>query len=244
MGLLITFILGIFFIIGALVIKFSYNSKLIENMSVSIALGTMASLVLLDLIPEMMEHMEGVSVIWLLLLIVVGVVLLKVLDLFIPEHDHEHSLHHDCSEENLVHIGIISLVAIVLHNIIEGMAVYSISIESLRTGLLVALGVGLHNIPMGMIIASTLEHEKKNRKLIAYSLASLSTFIGGIIMMLIHPIVTDFIIGILISITLGMILYIVLFELLPHVLHGEHKKQSIVGIIIGIVIIVVSSMFE
>ncbi len=244
MGLLITFILGIFFLIGALVIKFSNNSKLIENMSVSIALGTMASLVILDLIPEMMEHMEGVSIIWLILLIIVGVVLLKVLDLFIPEHDHEHSLHHNCSEENLVHIGIISLVAIVLHNIIEGMAVYSLSVESLRTGLLVALGVGLHNIPMGMIIASTLEHEKKKRKIIAYSLASLSTFIGGIIMLLINPIITDFVIGILISITLGMILYIVLFELLPHVLHGEHKKQSIVGIIIGIIIIIVSSMFE
>ena len=244
MGLLITFILGLFFIIGALVIKFSNNSKLIENMSVSIALGTMASLVILDLIPEMLEHMEGVSIIWPIILIIIGLVVLKLLDLFIPEHDHEHSLHHDCSEENLVHIGIIALVAIVLHNVIEGMAVYSISIESIRTGLLVALGVGLHNIPMGMIITSTLEHEKKNRKLIAYSLASLSTFIGGIIMMLIHPIITDFVIGVLICITLGMILYIVLFELLPHVLHGEYKKQSIVGIIIGIMIIIVSSMFE
>ena len=169
MGLLITFILGIFFIIGALVIKFSNNSKLIENMSVSIALGTMASLVILDLIPEMMEHMEGVSIIWLVLLIIVGVVLLKVLDLFIPEHDHEHSLHHNCSEENLVHIGIISLVAIVLHNIIEGMAVYSLASESIRTGMLIALGVGLHNIPMGMILSSTLEHEKKSQKIIAFS---------------------------------------------------------------------------
>ena len=83
MGLLITFILGIFFIIGALVIKFYNNSKLIENMSVSIALGTMASLVILDLIPEMMEHMVGVSIIWLVLLIIVGVVLLKVIILLI-----------------------------------------------------------------------------------------------------------------------------------------------------------------
>ena len=204
----------------------------------------MVTLVIIDLIPEMLEHMEGVSIIFLILLILLGVVLLKVLDFFIPEHDHEHSLHHDCSEENLVHIGIISLVAIVLHNVIEGMAVYSLSIESLKTGMLVALGVGLHNIPMGMIIASTLEHEKNNVKIIAYLLASLSTFLGGLIMVLVSSIITDFVIGILISITLGMILYIVLFELLPHVLHGEKKMQSFVGVLIGVIIIIVSSMFE
>ncbi len=244
MSLLITFILGLFFLIGAIVIKFSKNSKFIENMSVSIALGTMSALVVLDLIPEMVEHMEGISFIWLIVLILLGVVLLKVLDLFIPEHDHEHSLHHDCSEGNLVHIGIISLVAIVLHNVIEGMAVYSLSVESLKTGLLVALGVGLHNIPMGMIIASTLEHEKKNIKIIAYSLAVLSTFIGGLIMMILSKVISDVVIGILISITLGMILYIVLFELLPHVLHGEKKGQSIIGVLIGIIIIIISSTFE
>ena len=244
MSLLITFILGIFFIIGALVIKFSKNTHFIENMSVSIALGAMTSLVIFDLLPEMLEHMEGVSIFWLILLIILGVVLLKVLDLFIPEHDHEHSLHHDCSEENLVHIGIVSLVAIVLHNVIEGMAVYSLSIESLKVGILVALGVGLHNIPMGMIIASTLEHEDKKKKMIAYGLATFSTFIGGLIMALISSFITDFVIGILICITLGMILYIVLFELLPHVLHGEHKKQSIIGIIVGILVIIVSGLFE
>ena len=244
MSLLITFLLGIFFLVGALVVKVGKNTRFIENISVSVALGTMVTLVILDLIPEMLEHMEGVPIIFLILLILLGVVLLKVLDFFIPEHDHEHSLHHDCSEENLVHIGIISLVAIVLHNVIEGMAVYSLSIESLKTGMLVALGVGLHNIPMGMIIVSTLEHEKKNVKIIAYLLASLSTFLGGLIMVLVSSIITDFVIGILISITLGMILYIVLFELLPHVLHGEKKMQSFVGVLIGVILIIVSSMFE
>ncbi len=244
MSLLVTFILGLFFVFGGIVVKKAKNTKFIENMSVSIALGTMATLVILDLIPEMLEHMEGISIIYLIILIVVGIGILKILDLFIPEHDHEHGLHHDCSEGNLIHIGIISLVAIVLHNIIEGMAVYSLCSESLKTGALVALGVGLHNIPMGMIITSTLESESKKHKIIAFSMAVFSTFIGGLIMLLLSNIVTDVVIGILISITLGMILYIVLFELIPHVLHGEHKKQSLLGVIIGILIIVISSMFE
>lgn len=244
MGLLITFLLGLFFIVGYLVVKFSKNTKVIENISISVALGTMTSLVIFDLFPEMMEHMKGVSMLWIIIFILLGIGILKILDIFVPEHDHEHGLHHDCSEENLIHIGIVSLVAIVLHNIIEGMAVYSISIDSFKTALFVALGVGLHNIPMGMIISSTMEHEPKIYRVVALLFASLSTFIGGLLMHFISPIISDFTIGILISITLGMILYIVIFELIPHVLHGKNKKLSLIGIIFGIGIILISSLFE
>ena len=244
MGLLITFLLGLFFILGSLVVTFSKKTKAIENISISIAMGTMASLIVLDLFPELLEHMKGVSIIWIILLILFGIGILKVLDLFIPEHDHEHGLHHDCSEENLIHIGIVSLVAIVLHNIIEGMAVYSISIDSFKTGMLVALGVGLHNIPMGMIITSTMEHEPKKYRILALLLATFSTFIGGVLMYFISSIISELFIGVLICITLGMILYIVLFELLPHILHGENKKLSIIGILFGIGIIIISSLFE
>ena len=162
MGLLITFILGLFFLIGVLLVCFQKNTKVIELYSISIALGTMTALVLFDLVPEMLEHMEGISFIWILLLILLGIGILKGLDHFVPDHD-DHEAPHKCSEENLIHIGIVSLVAIVLHNIIEGMAVYSLTIESVKMGVLVALGVGLHNIPMGMVIATTMEHEPKKK---------------------------------------------------------------------------------
>ena len=136
MNLLIVFLLGIFFIIGFLIIKFVKNTKTIEILSISIALGTMASLIVIELIPEMLEHMEGVNIFVIIALIIAGILILKLLDLFVPEHDHEHTLHHDCSESNLTHIGIVSLIAIILHNIIEGMAVYSILNESFKTSYL------------------------------------------------------------------------------------------------------------
>jgi len=243
MGLIITFILGLFFLIGVLFVHLGKNTKVVEQWSISIALGTMAALISFDLIPEMLEHMEGISFIWIVLLILFGIGLLKGLDFFVPDHD-DHDAPHNCSEENLVHIGIVSLIAIVLHNVIEGMAVYSLSVESIKTGLLIALGVGLHNIPMGMVIASTMEHEPKSKRIISYILACLSTFIGGIIMLLIHNFINDVFVGVLICITLGMILYIVLFELIPHLLHSKDKKTSIIGFILGIIIIIISSLFE
>lgn len=243
MGLLITFILGIFILIGILVIKLSKNSKIVEQLSISIALGTMASLVILELLPEVLETFDSKKYI-ILISIIVGIVILKILDIFIPEHDHEHGLSHNCTEDNLIHIGIVSSVAIILHNIIEGMAVYSMTIESLKLGFIVSLGVGLHNIPMGMVIYSTLKNEDNKKKVILLMLTILSTFIGGILMMFISPLLSETVIGILICITLGMLLYIILFELIPHLLHSKNKLLTVIGIIIGILVLITSTLIE
>lgn len=250
MGLLITFILGIFILFGALIIKLSKNKKIVEQLSVSIALGTMTSLVCIELIPEVFETFKSdnfvKTILIILLFISLGILILKILDRFIPDHDSEHSLNHNCSDENLMHIGIVSSVAIILHNIIEGMAVYSVTSESLKLGILVGLGVGLHNIPMGMIISSTLSSKKNDNKknITILLLVSISTFLGGLLMMLISSVLNEFVIGILICITLGMLIYIILFELIPHLLHNKNKLLSVFGIIIGVLIIMISSMFE
>ena len=240
MGLLITFVLGLFILIGVFLVKISKNTKLIENLSISVALGCMISLAVSDLFPEIYETFSN-KIYLIIIFVVIGVLILKLLDIFIPEHDHEHGLSHECTEENLLHIGIVSTIAIVLHNIIEGMAVYSITTESVMVGLLMALGVGLH---MGMVIYSTLKKEDKKKRILMILLSTISTFIGGLLMALISSLISDFVIGILLCLTLGMIIYIVFFELLPHVLHSKNKVLSIIGILIGILIIIISSMFE
>lgn len=248
MGLFITFILGIFILIGVYVIKLTNNNEKVEQLSISIALGTMFSLVLIELIPEVFETFKGSNLYktWFIIigLILLGIVILKVLDIFVPEHDHEHSLHHNCTKENLVHIGVVSSIAIILHNIIEGMAVYSMSLDSTKLSLLIALGVGLHNIPMGMVIYVSLKNESKLKRMLLLFLVVISTFIGGTLMMLISNLLSEMVIGSLICITLGMLIYIITFELLPHILHSKNKLLSIIGIILGILIIIFSSTLE
>ena len=242
MELFITFLVRLFFLIGKVVVKLRKNRKMVEKLSISIALGTMTALVLFDLVPEVKEHMEGVSIWLIILFVIIGIAILKILDIFIPEHD-DGDLREDEKDENLVHIGIVSLIAVALHNLIEGMATYSILTEDFRSGLLVAIGVGLHNIPMGMILTSTLQKENKGKRIIALIIATFSTFVGGLIMMLIKSYISDFVVGALISITLGMIIYIAFLELLPHVLHNKKDwKQSVIGIIIGFAICLLSTL--
>lgn len=244
MALTTTLFLGIFILAGATIARQAKNKALVEQLSISIAFGTMSALAVMDLFPEAMENVgrDRTYIVWLCA--AAGVLILKVLDNFIPDHDNVHGFVHDCTDANVIHIGIMSSVAIILHNIIEGMAVYSISTESVKLGLLVSLGVGLHNIPMGMMIYATLTKERRGRKIAFLMAAALSTFAGGLLMKLMWHMIDDLVVGILISLTLGMIVYIVLFELLVHLMHSGNRKLSAAGIAIGVAIIIISVLFE
>ena len=246
MGILITFILGLFLLAGVFVVKLAKNGEKVEQLSIAIALGTMLSLVVGDLVPEALETFHGMQLIYAGIAVVAGIVLLKVLDHFIPDHEQHHDSHeeHENTAENMIHIGIISAVAIILHNIVEGMAVYSITVDSLKVGMLVALGVGLHNIPMGMLMYSTLEKESRRKRILILVLAAVSTFAGGVLMACISPILSEMFIGILICLALGMLLYIIFFELVPHLIHTKNKWLSVIGILAGILVIVISSLLE
>lgn len=246
LGISLTLFLGIFILIGSLVVFFIKNNNKFICLSIGMAFGVMVMLSLTDLIPEVIEHFSNYN--WYITLLItiglslVGILLLKMFDIFIPHHDHDEHI----DEENLRHIGVVSSIALILHNIIEGMALYSVFTNSIKVGLLLSLGVGLHNIPLGMIIASAFYKSNKSiKKTLLISLGiSISTFIGGITMYLLSGLITKTIMGILLGITLGMIIYIALFELLPHIKEEHDKKIPALGIIIGIALIILSTLFH
>ncbi len=260
-GLMITLGLGCFVLLGALISYMTRENKTIVQISVAIALGTLGTLAILELIPEAVESL-GIGKWYIIsLAALAGVAFLMVLDRFLPDHGsaeseqyghshahvhsqgHSHSHGHDHANHYAAHIGIISAIAVTLHNVIEGMAVYSMTEQSAMTGLMVALGVGLHNIPMGMVISATLSEKKKERTAML-ALASLSTFAGGLFMHLMWGSIGEEAIGILIAVTLGMIIYIVCFELIPMVMGEKKWKITVPGVLIGALVIVVSIMLE
>ncbi len=244
MSLIITFLLGIFFLIGAAVIRLAKNSEWIEQLSVSLAFGSMTALIVLELLPDIMTGFAREHLIVSIIAILLGIAGLKILDLFIPDHDGDLETATKDHHDNMVHIGIISAIAIILHNTVEGMTVYSLTLESIHQGALLSLGVGLHNIPMGMLIYASLEHEPKSKRYLILSLASLSTFFGGLLMTIISPLLNEYVVSVLICLALGMILYIIFFELVPDLFRRKHWTLSLAGTVAGILILLVSTMME
>jgi len=232
MNLLITLLFGLPILLGTIVILFCKSSKKLTELSISMAFGVLLFLIFLELIPETLEKLDYLN---LLFFGLTGVLLLKGLDHFIPEHYHSKDKHH------ISHIGFMSALALLLHNLIEGLALYTTLNTNITMGILIGIGVGLHNIPMGMIIGSTLkEANYSSMKIIVISLlVSLSTFLGGLLAYFFQNIITDYVLGIFLAITLGMLVYIVFFELLEH-MHHQKKENNILGIMIGAFLFVIS----
>lgn len=245
-ALILTLGVGLFIILGALIAFIANNNEKFIHFSISLAFGVMLSLIALELFPEsfhlMTHHFDDfTSYILIIIFILIGFGLLKLLDLFIPDHEHGHNKKEH--NENLFHIGLVSSIALIMHNIIEGMAIYTSCLSDLNMGLLMCIGVGLHNIPLGMVIASTFYKSNNSilKTLISSFLIAVSTFFGGfIIYILSGNIIDSLALGIMLSITLGMLLYIVFLELLPKIKEDKNKTISILGTILGVVILIVS----
>lgn len=245
-GLILTLLLGVYIFIGSLFVLLSKNSKKFVEISISVALGVLVMLIVLDILPETLEIFHTPFMYGLLLMLVVfGFAILVILDKFIPDHDDDLTTKKD-DNNNLQHIGFISACALMLHNIIEGMALYTTALTDTKTAIMLSLGIGLHNIPLGMVITSTLFRHKEDKKKTVpiMILVSLSSFIGGLIMMIFKEYINELVIGVLLAITLGMLLYIIFMELLPKVKHMKNKKDAILSFLIGIFLMTLTLFFE
>ena len=235
-GLVLTLVLGLFIIIGAFLMHIFENKERFLVISLSMAFGVMVSLIFLELLPESFEifnekYSSIISIAMILIFSIIGFLILKILDKFIPDHE-------DDDEANLIHVGIVSSIAIILHNIIEGMAIYNTFNTSINLGILLSIGVGLHNIPLGMVLSSTFYKSLSNKKKsnVIIFLISTSTFVGGLIMCIFNNVFkNEFIIGLLLSITVGMLVYINIIEILPKLIKSKDKKMIIIFFSDGII---------
>lgn len=250
-ALLFTLLVGLFILLGSYIGLNYKNNKKFTDFSISMAFGVIISLILFELLPETYEILNDEigftrSIIVIIILSLIGITILKLLDLFVPHHEHDahHKHQHSsdkCHNEHLFHIGIVSSMAMIAHNLIEGMSLYLVSSTNLVSGLLLCVGIGLHNIPMGLVISSTLVSSNYSKeKTIKISLiVSLATFVGGLFMFILGN-VNALVEGILLGLTLGMLIYISIFELLHQMYHMKNKKMVIMASVIGVLLLLLS----
>lgn len=237
MALLVTLIAGLFFLVGALLAYFGKHKKGLVDFSIGLSFIVMMMLLAFDIVPEILELLEDKGTIFMYVFIVIGIIMLKLIDLLVPHHDHDEEIK--THERHLKHIGIISALALIVHNVIEGIGIYNIANIDFKAGLLMAIGVGMHNIPFGIEITATLQETKKSKKYIFLNifLLTFSTVLGGLLMMIFKSI-SDFVLGSLMSLTIGMIIYLVLFELLQELVASKNRKYSFAGIITGLIFMI------
>ena len=232
-ALLLTFLSGLFYLVGIIIYKFVKHKNELTVAAISCAAVVIIGLIVFDLAPELIEQDNA----WLFVFVILGFVLLFLIDKLIPHHHHKHHAHDETTKEHkdrLEHVSTITILALSMHNLIEGMALYSISLESIRSGTLMLIGVGLHNLPFGFQIAGT-----KNKLLVF--LLVISAFLGGLVVFFFGNI-DEFLQGVVMALSMGMLLHILLFELFKEIRENIRQKATIYGIIIGVILLIIINL--
>ena len=236
-GILFTILTGVFFLIGILAFKYIKNKEKTAAFTTALAFVVLFGLLIFDLLEELIE----INNYYLIIPAIIGFLLLVLLDKLIPHHHHEHknNCNHDDHELHLNHIGIVTIIALGIHNMIEGLTLYNVTLGSIKSGLLMMLGVSLHNIPLGFQIGNSLNNKRYNRFLIFF--LCISSLLGSLIYIVFGEL-NEGIESILLALTFGMLLYILIFELLGEIINHFRKKETLLGLLLGIILLLLANI--
>ena len=135
-------------------------------------------------------------------------------------------------------VGVVPVLGIGLHSLIDGV-IYSVTFNvSTFTGVLAAIGMILHEFPEGIVTFVLLERAGFSRRksaIYAFLAAAISTPLGALLS---YPFIKDIrqtLLGTLLAMSAGALVYVGASHLLPAV-QKENKKFSILALAAGVLV--------
>ena len=179
-----------------------------------------------------------------------GMGVITLIDKLVPETENPHELltmdemsGKKVSKDRLMKMGLMTALAIAIHNFPEGLATFISAIQDPVLAIPIALAIAIHNIPEGIAVSIPIYYATGSRKkAFLYSfLSGLSEPVGALIgYLVLMPFMTPTLMGILFASVAGIMVFISLDELLPTAeAYGEHH-YSIYGLIAGMMVMAVS----
>ena len=177
-----------------------------------------------------------------------GILLIGVIDRLVPSIENPHEAHrveemdHQPHNPRLMRMGVMTALAIGIHNFPEGIATFAAGLDSLTLGTSIALAVAVHNIPAGIAVAVPLYYGTGSRKkALFYSfLSGLAEPVGAAIaMFFLFHFLTPTVLAVLFASVAGIMVFISFDELLPMAERWGHHHISIMGIIAGMLLMAI-----
>jgi len=118
---IITFLAGCSTLIGFLFVYFKSDSNKVLVSSLAFASGVMFLISITDLIPSSFTSISEVyyiipAILICSLFVVVGIIISMTIDKYLPDNNYQDGM--------LYRVGMISMIAIILHNVPEGCSCY------------------------------------------------------------------------------------------------------------------------
>ena len=230
-ALSLTLIAGVATGVGSLIVLFS-QIKNIKFLSVclSFAAGVMLYVAFAEILLEAFEDLkygfgDGVGYLIATIAFFAGIILMAVIDKFIPQGDEVTELNESESlsvknEKELKRTGIMSAIAIAVHNFPEGIIVFIASVHDPAMGIAIALAIIIHNIPEAIAMAAPIYYSTGSKaKAFLISLgAGLVQPVGALVAWFFLQNIFDAIeniFGIIFAVVAGIMVFVAVHQLLP-----------------------------
>jgi zinc transporter, ZIP family len=256
---LMTLFAGLSTGIGSALAFFAKGSKSrLLPLSLGLSAGVMIYISFMEIIPQsnsVLCSIQGqrIGSVTTIVSFFAGIMLIAVIDFLVPAVDNPHEIRNISDMDDaqsrknlkpdLMKLGIVSALAIGIHNFPEGIATFVVASNSIHLGLPMAVAVAIHNIPEGIAVAIPIYYATGNRKKAFYYsfLTGLFEPLGAVIgYTVLTPYMNDFIFSIVLGGVAGIMVFISLDELLPAAeKYGEHHLTTY-GLIGGMAIMAIS----
>ena len=171
-----------------------------------------------------------------------GMILIGLIDYLVPsaENDIGSGAGRDVC---LKRMGFMTALAIGIHNFPEGLATFTSALRDPHLGIAIAVAIAIHNIPEGIAVSAPIFFATGNRKraFVVSFLSGVTEPVGAVIgYLILMPFFGDAVFGVLFAAVAGIMVFIAVEELLPMAREYEKSKVTIIGVVIGMIVMAVS----
>ena len=237
---LISMLAGLSTLIGCLFIYIKpKNVDKFIGISLSFSATIMILISILELMPEGFFYLNSeygllCSIVILVSMLVTGYIINIAINKKI----------NTTSNSNLYKVGILSMIALMIHNLPEGILTFLTSTIDLKLGLKLSLAIMMHNIPEGIAIAVPIYYATNSKyKAIKSTLISgLSEPLGALLAYLfLYRFISDTMISIILLFVAGIMISISINDIFEEA-RNYSNKHTIIGFIIGLIFILFSGL--
>ena len=233
-SIILTLIASISTLIGYLFVYFNVKNI---NKCICISLSFCASIMLLislkELLPISIKYILINNNIYnsLIILITIPIIIYLIIN----------KLNKNNYTNNLYRVGVVTFIAMIIHNTLEGLITLLTSLINTKLGVKIALAIIAHNIPEGIIISTLIYYStnSKRRAFIYTLITSLSELLGALIIYyLLYSYLNAYILNIFIYITGSLMIIISIKELYKESLSYNNYLWFMIGILLSLFILI------
>ena len=179
-----------------------------------------------------------------------GMLFSGLIDAFVPDAENPHEMHTmdelskpDNHHTRLKHTGIVTALAIAVHNFPEGIATFVSALGNVETGIAIAVAVAIHNIPEGIAVSVPIYAATGNRRKSFWIsfMSGLAEPIGALIgWLILMPFLSPMLMNLVFAFVAGIMIFISLDELLPAAREYGKSHIALYGLISGMALMAAS----